>query len=137
MRRSWRSLLGQDSDIARREQSMRLRQTQPVHAGAHGAGITGIQVPGVRIPSAAAVWAAVIGLARLLHSPNGEMLRNGLWSRMLAAGLFSKFTRLIGSTLSVDGARPNEQLSDADEMTGLATRSTYRRRAPREPDLLD
>lgn len=81
--------------------------------GTHGAGVTGVQVPGVSTPSAAAVWAAVIGLARLVHSPNGMMFMNGLLSMMLAAGWFSTITRLAGSTINVDGAIPNEHKVDA------------------------
>src|SRR3954468_3381267 len=79
--------------------------------GTHGAGTTGVHAPGVSTPSAAAVCAAVIGLARLVHIPNDPMLRNGLLSMIVAAGLFSIITAFVGKTLNVPGLRPNGQVS--------------------------
>ena len=75
--------------------------------GVHGATVTGVQVPGVSTPNAAAVWAAVIGLARLVHSPNGRTLANGLLSMIVATGMFSTRVRFSGVTMSVLGANPN------------------------------
>ena len=90
--------------------------------GAHGAAVIGVHGIGVSTPSAAAVAAATVGLAIDMHMPNGKMLTNGLLSMMFAAGLFSIITRLVGSTVSVPGAAPNEQAIDADMMTGWPIR---------------
>jgi hypothetical protein len=54
--------------------------------GTHGAGVLGIHGIGVRTPSAAAVAEATVGLAKLVHIPNGRMFTIGIWSVMLAAG---------------------------------------------------
>src|SRR4051794_34177791 len=67
--------------------------------GTHGAGITGRQAPGVSTPSAAAVCAAVIGFARLVHTLNGMTFLNGMLSKIVAAGLFSNSTRFSGVTI--------------------------------------
>src|SRR5688572_2696645 len=72
--------------------------------GAHGATVFGMHGIGVRTPSAAAVAAATVGLAGLVHMPNGMMLTIGLWSMMLAAGTNEVMTRFTGSTTSVLGA---------------------------------
>ena len=45
--------------------------------GAHGAGTTGMQGVGVRTPIAALVADAVVGFARLAHTPNGMMFTIG------------------------------------------------------------
>jgi hypothetical protein len=52
-----------------------------------GATVTGIQGIGVRTPKAAVVAAATVGFAMLLQTPNGVILRNGLLSIILAAGI--------------------------------------------------
>jgi hypothetical protein len=106
--------------------------------GTHGAGVTGVHVPGVRTPRAAAVCAAVIGFARLVHSPNGKMLANGLLSMMFAAGMFSIMTRFSGVTTSVLGARPKLHIVIAPLTTGRGTASTvvagvWRARRARRP----
>ena len=75
-------------------------------------------MPGVSTPSAAAVCAAVIGLARLMHTPNGAMLRNGTLSLIVATGLFSALTMLVGNTLSELGAAPIEHINIAPIATG-------------------
>jgi hypothetical protein len=88
-------------------------------------GAFGIQVPaiagthgiGVSTPSAAAVAAATVGLAMLEHIPNGATLTIGTMSVMAAAGRPSIITRLIGSTLRVVGAKPNEHCSRAPVVT--------------------
>src|SRR5690606_21560205 len=108
--------------------------------GTHDVTGAGVQVPGVSTPSAAAVWLAVTGLARLLHSPNGVMLTIGALSPMLAIGAFSSMVLFFGRTISVDGARPNEHVSVAPFTTGSATASTVARRCRREevsPPLLN
>lgn len=87
--------------------------------GIHGAGITGTHVPGVSTPSAAAVCAAVIGFAKLEHTPNGGMFAMGLLSMIDAIGFFSAVTFADGITLSVDGATPNEHCSMAPVTTGV------------------
>jgi hypothetical protein len=96
--------------------------------GTHGAGSTGVHVPGVNTPSAAAVCAAVMGLARLLHRPNGAMLRNGLLSMIVAIGMFSTRTLFSGSTLSVLGATPNVQSNAAPLATGIPIAATVPQR---------
>ena len=52
----------------------------------HGAGVFGIQGIGVSTPIAAAVAAATVGFAGLIHIPNGMILTIGMWSIILAAG---------------------------------------------------
>src|SRR6188472_2508182 len=86
--------------------------------GTHGPTVTGVHVPGVSTPRAAAVWAAVIGLARLVHRPNGRMLANGFMSRMFAAGWFSTSMRFSGVTISVLGAKPKLHIVPAPLTTG-------------------
>ncbi len=94
--------------------------------GAHGAGSTGMQAPGVKTPSAAAVCAAVIGLAKLMHTPNGAMFTNGMLSMIVAAGLFSMLTMARGRTLNVLGAAPIGQASIAPVTTGKPIGASYR-----------
>jgi hypothetical protein len=84
--------------------------------GAHGAAVTGVQGIGVSAPRAAAVAEATAGLAMELHIPNGAILTNGLLSIILAIGM-AVIVRLIGSTLSMPGARPNEHCSVAPPQT--------------------
>jgi hypothetical protein len=74
--------------------------------------VMGIQGIGVSTPNAAAVAAATIGLARLMHVPNGRIFKNGTLSIMLAAGV-GPMTQLVGSTIKEDGAAPKEQLHSA------------------------
>lgn len=87
----------------------------PAGTGAHG--------PGVKTPRAAAVRAAVAGLAMLLHRPNGTMFVNGIASAMEAIGCPWMVVRFSGSTFSVDGARPMVQLVIAPLTTGVAMAS--------------
>ena len=54
--------------------------------GVHGDDVIGVHGPGVSTPSAAAVSPAVAGFAKLMHIPNGVMLRNGTKSMIVAAG---------------------------------------------------
>lgn len=75
--------------------------------GTQGAAVAGTQGMGVRTPSAAAVAAATVGFAMLVHMPKGAMFTKGLLSMMLAMGIVCK-TRLAGSTISEEGATPNE-----------------------------
>src|SRR3954464_10031378 len=78
--------------------------------GTHGAAVTGMHGIGVSTPSAAAVAAATMGFAGLEHMPNGITFKNGLLSMMLAIGVLAS-TRFTGSTLSTEGATPNEHCS--------------------------
>lgn len=80
--------------------------------GSHGF-VTGTHGIGVRTPRAADVAAATVGLASEVHIPNGGMLTIGTESMTVAAGLPSTRTRLVGSTFSVEGAKPNEHISTA------------------------
>lgn len=74
--------------------------------GAQGAGITGVQGMGVRTPRAAEVADATAGLASELHIPKGSILRKGTLSIILAAGILDVITRLVGSTVKLEGATP-------------------------------
>ena len=57
--------------------------------------------------TAAAVAAATIGLAGLMHIPKGKMFTMGIWSFMFAAGIYSVFSIFGGGrTASVLGAMP-------------------------------
>jgi hypothetical protein len=85
--------------------------------GTHGAGVFGMHGIGVSTPSAAAVSAATVGLAGLVHMPNGMMFTSGLLSMMFAAGMLLLCVRLTGSTTSADGATPNEHISCAPIVT--------------------
>lgn len=79
--------------------------------GTQGDGVFGMHGIGVSTPSAAAVAAATIGLAGLMHTPNGMMLSIGTWSMMLAAGWLPVITRLMGRTVSTLGAAPIAHIS--------------------------
>jgi hypothetical protein len=74
--------------------------------GSHGAVVAGTHGIGVKTPNAAAVAAATVGLAKLLHMPNGGMLTIGMWSMTLAACMPPAVTRLTGSTCNDAGAAP-------------------------------
>jgi hypothetical protein len=78
-----------------------------VAPGVHGAAVIGVHGIGVRTPAAALVAAETVGLLIELHMPNGIMFTNGLESIILAAGTGDK-TPLIGKTIKLDGATPNE-----------------------------
>ena len=73
--------------------------------GTQGAGVAGTQGIGVRTPNAAAVAAATVGLARLVHMPKGMMLSIGTWSSMLAATMLLVSTG-FGVGISELGASP-------------------------------
>jgi hypothetical protein len=94
--------------------------------GFHGPAGTGTHGIGVSTPSAAAVAAATVGLAKLVHMPNGGMFIIGTMSLIVAAGLPSMSTRLVGKTFSVDGATPKVHVNMAVAVTfgGTATSST-------------
>lgn len=87
-----------------------------------GATVKGMQGIGVNTPSAAAVAAATMGLAKLLHIPNGKMLSIGLLSIIFAAGIAppAVMTRFTGSTVSEEGATPNVHCSIAPIQTCCA-----------------
>ena len=85
--------------------------------GTHGEVVFGMQGMGVSTPSAAAVAAATVGFAGLLHIPNGMMLTIGLWSMMFAAGTNDVITLLTGRTTSELGATPKLHCSKAPMQT--------------------
>jgi len=85
--------------------------------GVHVPAGTGTQGIGVSTPSAAAVADATDGLAKELHIPNGGMLAPGTTSAIVAAGLPSIITRLVGITFNVDGAIPKVHASIAVAVT--------------------
>lgn len=74
--------------------------------GVHGAVVTGMQGWGVRTPCAAAVAAATCGLEGVVHIPNGITFVMGILSMMVAAGLLTVFTILVGITINEDGVVP-------------------------------
>lgn len=96
-----------------------------VEPGVHGAGKVGIQAPGVGTPSAAAVCAAVGGLGKKMHRPNGATLTIGLLSMMFAAGLPPIVTRFAGNTLSEPGNEPPVHWINAPATTGIAMVALY------------
>lgn len=75
--------------------------------GATGIGIHGI---GVRTPKAAAVAAATIGFAGLIHNPNGATFAIGAIAIILAAGMQSVSVSDVGNTINAEGAAPNEHI---------------------------
>lgn len=85
--------------------------------GTHGANVIGIQGMGVNTPSAAAVAAATVGLAKLLHMPKGITFSMGLLSRMLAAGTPADITKEVGKTARLEGAAPKLHCSNAPWQT--------------------
>src|SRR5262245_61488579 len=93
--------------------------------GTHGAGSTGTHGPGVSTPIAAAVCAAVTGLARLLHITNGNTLAIGMLSVMLAAGCPPMVVRCNGITTRVAGAMPNVHIVVAPLTTGWPMAEQY------------
>lgn len=84
--------------------------------GTQGAMVIGIQGMGVKTPSAAAVAAATMGLAMLMHVPKGNTFINGLLSMMLAAGMVAR-TLFVGKTTKLDGAAPNVHFNVAPMQT--------------------
>src|SRR5690625_4850030 len=72
--------------------------THGVGAGTHGIGVS--------TPSAAEVALATVGLASEEHIPKLGMFTRGAESVIVAAGLPSISTRLVGSTARVVGATP-------------------------------
>jgi hypothetical protein len=87
--------------------------TQGVRAGTQGIGVS--------TPRAAAVAAATVGLARLLHMPKVGML-TGVEHVTFAAGVASTMTLEVGSTLRLAGARPKLHCTNAPICTtGWAT----------------
>ena len=73
--------------------------------GTHGATVFGTHGMGVSTPSAAAVAAATVGFAMLLHIPKGGMFTKGLLSMMFAAGVGAS-GRPAGRTTRLEGATP-------------------------------
>jgi len=83
--------------------------------GTHGV-VTGTQGMGVRTPSAAAVADATVGFARDVHMPKVGMFVIGIQSMIVAAGA-PAMVLFMGKTLSAEGARPNEHIITAPEVT--------------------
>ena len=92
--------------------------------GAHGASVMGIQGMGVSTPSAAAVAAATVGLAKLLHMPKGMTLSMGLLSRIWAAGKPPDITKEVGKTARLEGAAPKLHCNSAPWQTCIPMVST-------------
>jgi hypothetical protein len=66
-----------------------------------------MQGPGVKTPKAAAVKAAVVGLARLIQTPKGAMFRNGTVSMQVPIGPAAPITIDAGKNVNAPGAAPN------------------------------
>jgi hypothetical protein len=62
---------------------------------------------GVNTPKAAVVAAATSGLEGDMHIPKGMILVIGMWSMMLASGIWFVNTLFVGRTTSELGAAPN------------------------------
>jgi hypothetical protein len=88
--------------------------------GAQGATVAGIHGIGASTPMAAEVAEATIGLARLVHIPNGMILTRGLLSMILAAGMLAVNIRFVGKTISELAARPKLHCRTAPEQTCMA-----------------
>ena len=88
-----------------------------VATGTHGPMGVGTQGIGVSTPRAAAVADATDGFAKELHIPKGGMFVIGTTSVIVAAGLPSIITRVVGITFSVDGAMPKLQVNIAVAVT--------------------
>jgi|TARA_B110000967_G_scaffold194808_1_gene223698 hypothetical protein len=76
--------------------------------GSQGELVAGMQGMGVSTPRAAAVAAATIGLAGDVHTPKGRTLTKGMWSMIVAAGIFEVITILVGRTANDEGTMPKE-----------------------------
>jgi hypothetical protein len=74
--------------------------------GIHGAAIIGIHGIGVKIPKAAAVAAATMGLAKLMHIPNGIIFKKVTLSKIEPHGKLQK-NEAVGNTTKGEGAAPN------------------------------
>ncbi len=85
--------------------------------GVQGLEVIGMQGIGVNTPNAAAVAAATVGLAMLMHIPNGTIFTMGAKSMTVAAGIFEHVTPVTGSTVRVLGAAPNVHIVVAPETT--------------------
>ncbi|OJX81050.1 MAG: hypothetical protein BGO92_08225 [Magnetospirillum sp. 64-120] len=85
--------------------------------GAHGAAVAGMHGMGVSTPKAAAVAAATMGFAGLLHMAKGRMFTIGLLSMMFAAAGPPAMTQLVGSTTNELGAAPKLQVNIAPMQT--------------------
>src|SRR4051812_23986205 len=81
--------------------------------GAQGAVVIGMHGIGVSTPMAAEVAAATIGLAMLMHIPNGRMFTMGLLSMMLADGMVDDIDLFSGRTTRLLGAIPKMHMSCA------------------------
>jgi hypothetical protein len=77
----------------------------------HGATVMGMQGMGVMTPNAAAVAAITMGLAMLMHIPNGGMLATGAKSMIVAAkGPPAMTGGPLGIAINVLGAAPKEHI---------------------------
>jgi hypothetical protein len=86
--------------------------------GIQGAAMAGMQGIGVRTPSAAAVAAATVGFAGLVHMPNGTILTIGAKSIIEAmSGPQAKTGGPLGKTVRGVGAIPKLHLQSAPQTT--------------------
>ena len=84
--------------------------------GSQGPAGTGIQGMGVKTPRAAAVAAATMGFAGLLHMPKGMIFRKGIISVMVPTGMGAN-TRGMGKKFKGVGAAPMVHIAKAPVTT--------------------
>jgi len=80
---------------------------------------------GVRTPIAAAVAAATVGLARLLHIPHGDMLTMGAASVMTSIGLPSASTVILFVDVRFPGVVPKLHMHIAPVVTTSAIKFSF------------
>jgi hypothetical protein len=84
--------------------------------GIQGPAGTGIQGAGVGTPKAAAVRAITMGLASLVHMPNGIIFRKGTISVMVPMGGLLNM-RGMGKKFKAEGVMPKEHMAMAPVTT--------------------
>jgi hypothetical protein len=85
--------------------------------GIHTPAGVGMHGPGVKTPKAAAVKAAVAGLARLMQTPNGAIFRKGTVSMQVPIGPAEPITIDAGRNVAAPGATPIGHMVIAPQQT--------------------
>lgn len=99
----------------RQELAVKIGPTIPMAVvdGIHGPRGIGIHGAGVKTPNAAAVNAAVIGLAILIHTPNGFTFKNGIKSTHEPIGPVGVIIIESGKNVNGVGATPKLHFTNA------------------------